>query len=66
MNVSEQVRSQVNEKKIGLVNFKEKVSKSFSTVENVVKFYLPSTEVHVKTPVEFGNYTHQRTPDISA
>lgn len=29
MNVSEQVRSQVNEKKIGLVNFKEKVSKSF-------------------------------------
>lgn len=66
MNVSEQVKSQAKENKIGLVNVKEKVSKSFSTVKDVVKFYLLSIEVHVKTHVEFENCMHQRTPDISA
>jgi len=42
-------QKQVKEKKTGSVNFKGKLSKSFSTVPNVVKSYSLSIEVRSKT-----------------
>lgn len=46
MKVSQQVKSyQMKEKKIGSVNFKAKVPKSFNIMKNL------STEFHGKTPL---------------